>query len=139
DRLALVVRRGAHDLRVDAAAELQGGDRVGFLVSSARGGRLWVLHRAADGAATVLYPRAGEDGAALPAGDDVLVDASAHVVPDGAPCEWFVAVFADAPLREDVVRDAVAGALPPEDGGCGALHVAVPGARHAVAIPYHAR
>ena len=45
----------------------------------------------------------------------------------------------DAPLREDVVRDAVAGALPPEDGGCGALHVAVPGARHAVAIPYHAR
>jgi hypothetical protein len=109
DSLRVAVERGNLRFRVQPMDRLEDGDRVGLFYSATRGGYLLVMTRDQDKHVATLSPaRAGESAPIRPGVDVALPDGA--VVGRGESCEWIVAVFSDAPLKESEVRAQIAGA-----------------------------
>jgi len=125
DRFSVAARRADREWIVVDGDRLAAGDIVGFFASMTRPGYVLVAHVDHDRSVTLLYPAAGTASVWRDSGPDQALSDSARVGP-ATGCNWFVAVFSDAPVSADRVRRAVDAA---ERGAGCALRLTVEGAR----------
>jgi hypothetical protein len=125
DRFRVAVRRGEQEWVLQDGDILQAGDVVGFFAQTRRDGHLLVLHVDSQLEVTALHPAAGGNSAALQAGPEAALPNSARLSASAPGCQWFVAVFSDAPLSAQSLQTTL------EANGC-ELTVTAPEAHSAL-------
>lgn len=131
DSLVVAAQRGGRQWRVEYGDSLREGDLIGLFYSARRSGYLMVAYVEGTGKVTPLYPAVGVTSAPVEAAGSRSLR-TGGVMKGGTGCEWFVAVFSEAPLDRARVHRELSD-LQARSSGC-LLQPTIPGARSVAAV-----